>query len=608
LQFSVTNSPFNEEQAAQLNQLVQSLTPEQRLWLSGYLAANQQASTTSDNTQQIQQVPEAAPSAEAVKSRDITVLYGSETGNAQSLAELLDQRLTENGYTVTLSSMDAFKTKELKKVEDLFIVSATHGEGDPPDNAITFHEFLHSRKAPKLEGVRYSVLALGDESYEFFCQTGKDFDARLAELGGERLTDRVDCDLDFDEPAENWMQNVLEALSGPNDNRATVAETTETVQSAKEKKYSKSNPYEAEVLENINLTGRGSNKEVRHVELLLDNYGEGFEPGDCLAIIPENDPVIVTQLISLLGWDPELTVEIDNKGNTASLTEAFTEHFEITKLTIPLVKKLAELVDDESLNAKLAEDGWVQTYVEGRDLIDFFKAYNASNIQPSDLLEALRKLPAREYSIASSYKANPDEVHITVGAVRYNAHDRDREGVCSIQLAERVQPGDTVKMYLKKNPNFKFPFEEDKKVIMIGPGTGVAPFRSYLEEREELDLKGNTWLFFGEQHFTTDFLYQTDWQTWLNDGILSKLDVAFSRDTDEKVYVQHRIEENSELFFQWLEEGAAIYVCGDEKYMAKDVNEAILRVIAKEGNMSEADAEAYLNQMKTEKRYQRDIY
>lgn len=608
MQFSVTNSPFNEEQAAQLNQLVQSLTPEQRLWLSGYLAANQQASTTSDNTQQIQQVPEAAPSAEAVKPRDITVLYGSETGNAQSLAELLDQRLTENGYTVTLSSMDAFKTKELKKVEDLFIVSATHGEGDPPDNAITFHEFLHSRKAPKLEGVRYSVLALGDESYEFFCQTGKDFDARLAELGGERLTDRVDCDLDFDEPAENWMQNVLEALSGPNDNRATVAETTETVQSAKEKNYSKSNPYEAEVLENINLTGRGSNKEVRHVELLLDNYGEGFEPGDCLAIIPENDPVIVTQLISLLGWDPELTVEIDNKGNTASLTEAFTEHFEITKLTIPLVKKLAELVDDESLNAKLAEDGWVQTYVEGRDLIDFFKAYNASNIQPSDLLEALRKLPAREYSIASSYKANPDEVHITVGAVRYNAHDRDREGVCSIQLAERVQPGDTVKMYLKKNPNFKFPFEEDKKVIMIGPGTGVAPFRSYLEEREELDLKGNTWLFFGEQHFTTDFLYQTDWQTWLNDGILSKLDVAFSRDTDEKVYVQHRIEENSELFFQWLEEGAAIYVCGDEKYMAKDVNEAILRVIAKEGNMSEADAEAYLNQMKTEKRYQRDIY
>lgn len=608
MQFSVTNSPFNEEQAAQLNQLVQSLTPEQRLWLSGYLAANQQASTTSDNTQQVQQVPEATPTTEAVKPRDITVLYGSETGNAQSLAELLDERLTENGYTVTLSSMDAFKTKDLKKVEDLFIVSATHGEGDPPDNAITFHEFLHSRKAPKLEGLRYSVLALGDESYEFFCQTGKDFDARLAELGGERLTDRVDCDLDFDEPAENWMQNVLEALSGPNDNRAAVAETTETVQSAKEKKYSKSNPYEAEVLENINLTGRGSNKEVRHVELLLDNYGEGFEPGDCLAIIPENDPVIVTQLISLLGWDPELTVEIDNKGNTATLTEAFTEHFEITKLTIPLVKKLAELVNDDSLNDKLAEDGWVQTYVEGRDLIDFFKAYNASNVQPSDLLEALRKLPAREYSIASSYKANPDEVHITVGAVRYNAHDRDREGVCSIQLAERVQPGDTVKMYLKKNPNFKFPFEEDKKVIMIGPGTGVAPFRSYLEEREELDLKGNTWLFFGEQHFTTDFLYQTDWQTWLNDGILSKLDVAFSRDTDEKVYVQHRIEENSELFFQWLEEGAAIYVCGDEKYMAKDVNEAILRVIAKEGNMSEVDAEAYLNQMKTEKRYQRDIY
>ena len=613
MQLSVTNSPFNEEQATQLNQLLSTLTAEQQVWLSGYLTANQQLGTTVS-------APEVAATTasttiesnnitpEATKPRAITVLYGSETGNAQSLAEVLDARLTENGYTVTLSSMDAFKTKELKKVEDLFIVSATHGEGDPPDNAITFHEFIHSRKAPKLSGVRYSVLSLGDESYEFFCQTGKDFDARLKELGGESLVDRVDCDLDYDEPADKWMNDILHALSGPQDNRDVLSESHTSVQSAKEKKYSKSNPYEAEVLENINLNGRGSNKEVRHVELLLDNYGEGFEPGDCLAILPENDPEIVSQLLEVLSFDAQTVVTVDTNGTEVSLEDALTSHVEITKLTKPLIQKLAELVDDNTLSTKLAEDGWVQNYIEGRDLVDFFTDFTVTQIQPQALVDVLRKLPAREYSIASSYKANPDEVHLTVCAVRYEAHNRERKGVCSIQLAERVQPGDTVKMYLKKNPNFKFPFEEDKKVIMIGPGTGVAPFRSYLEEREELDLKGNTWLFFGEQHFTTDFLYQTDWQNWLAEGYLSKIDLAFSRDTDEKVYVQHRIEENSATFYQWLEEGAAIYVCGDEKYMAKDVHEAIRRVLEKEGNLSETDAETYLTQLKTEKRYQRDVY
>lgn len=615
MQLSVTNSPFSEEQATQINQLLSTLTPEQQVWLSGYLTANQQLGTAVV-------APEAATANattastsigtndthEITKTRAITVLYGSETGNAQSLAEVLDARLTENGYTVTLSSMDTFKTKDLKKVEDLFIVSATHGEGDPPDNAITFHEFIHSRKAPKLSGVRYSVLSLGDESYEFFCQTGKDFDARLKELGGESLVERVDCDLDYDEPADKWMNDILHALSGPQDNRDVVSESHTSVQSAKEKKYSKSNPYEAEVLENINLNGRGSNKEVRHVELLLDNYGEGFEPGDCLAILPENDPEIVTQLIEVLNFDAQAVVTVDTNGTEVTLEDALTSHVEITKLTKPLIQKLAELVDDSTLSTKLAEDGWVQNYIEGRDLVDFFTDFAVTQLQPQALVDVLRKLPAREYSIASSYKANPDEVHLTVCAVRYEAHNRERKGVCSIQFAERVQPGDTVKMYLKKNPNFKFPFDEDKKVIMIGPGTGVAPFRSYLEEREELDLKGNTWLFFGEQHFTTDFLYQTDWQRWLDEGYLSKIDLAFSRDTDEKVYVQHRIEENSATFYQWLEEGAAIYVCGDEKYMAKDVHEAIRRVVEKEGHLGEADAETYLTQLKTEKRYQRDVY
>lgn len=609
MNLSVSNSPFDQEQAAQLNQIFQTLTAEQQIWLTGYLTAQQGA--VAQTTEAPQQVAEYVLNNESESQtnndRHITVVYGSETGNAQSLAEIFADRLVEHNYTVKLTAMDEIKQKEFKKVEDLFVITATHGEGDPPDNALTFHEFLHSRKAPKLENVRFSVLALGDESYEYFCQTGKDFDAKLLELGAERLTDRQDCDLDFDDLAEKWMNKNIEILNQSTGHGSTVT-STETVQSAKEKRYSKSNPYKAEVLENINLNGRGSNKEVRHVELLLDNYGESFEPGDCVVVLPQNEPEIVTLLIETLGWDKDIEIPINDDGDTLPLEKALTEHFEITKLTKPLLQKAAELFGNTELLSQIDNAEWIQQYVDGRDVIDLLIEFPTSELKPETFYKLLRKLPAREYSIASSYEATPDEVHITVGAVRYEAHERTRKGVCSVQLAERIQPGDTLPIYLKKNPNFKFPFDEETPVIMIGPGTGVAPFRAYMQEREELGLSGNTWLFFGEQYFTTDFLYQTEWQAWLKDETLAKLDLAFSRDTEEKIYVQHRIAQQSELFYQWLQDGAAIYVCGDEKHMAKDVHDTIRSVIEQEGDMSEADAEAYLTQMKQEKRYQRDVY
>ena len=609
MNLSVSNSPFDQEQAAQLNQIFQTLTAEQQIWLTGYLTAQQGA--VAQTTEAPQQVAEYVLNNESESQtnndRHITVVYGSETGNAQSLAEIFADRLVEHNYTVKLTAMDEIKQKEFKKVEDLFVITATHGEGDPPDNALTFHEFIHSRKAPKLENVRFSVLALGDESYEYFCQTGKDFDAKLLELGAERLADRQDCDLDFDDLAEKWMNKNIEILNQSTGHGSTVT-STETVQSAKEKRYSKSNPYQAEVLENINLNGRGSNKEVRHVELLLDNYGESFEPGDCVVVLPQNEPEIVTLLIETLGWDKDIEIPINDDGDTLPLEKALTEHFEITKLTKPLLQKAAELFGNTELLSQIDNAEWIQQYVDGRDVIDLLTEFPTSELKPETFYKLLRKLPAREYSIASSYEATPDEVHITVGAVRYEAHERTRKGVCSVQLAERIQPGDTLPIYLKKNPNFKFPFDEETPVIMIGPGTGVAPFRSYMQEREELGLSGNTWLFFGEQHFTTDFLYQTEWQAWLKDETLAKLDLAFSRDTEEKIYVQHRIAQQSELFYQWLQDGAAIYVCGDEKHMAKDVHDTIRSVIEQEGDMSEADAEAYLTQMKQEKRYQRDVY
>lgn len=617
LNLSVTNSPFTEGQATQINELLQTLTPEQKVWLSGYLVANQQLTSGTSDTQGSQigavskdtetMLQQNEPTIQPEK-RAITLLYGSETGNAQGLAEIFEERLSNIGHNVTLKAMDEFKPKNLKNVEDLFIITSTQGEGDPPDNAAELHEFIHGRKAPKLEGVRFSVLALGDQTYEFFCQTGRDFDKKLEELGAERLYERVDCDVDYEEDAEKWMANVINTIDSAPEGTQSEQVVSESIKSAKEKKYSKANPYQAEVLENINLNGRGSNKETRHIEFLLDNFGEEYEVGDCLVVLPQNDPALVELLMSTLGWDPGDQIQISEDGDTISLEEALTSYFEITKLTRPLLQNAAAYFDNEALEDKVQDSEWIQNYIEGRDFIDLLNDFPPEELEPEDLYQILRKLPPREYSISSSYQSLPDEVHITVGAVRYNTHGRDRSGVCSVQFAERIQPGDTVPIYLKRNPNFKFPKDGDTPVIMIGPGTGIAPFRAHMQEREEYGYKGNTWLFFGDQHFTTDFLYQTEWQEWLKDGVLEKMNVAFSRDTDQKVYVQHRIAEHSKEFNEWLEKGASIYICGDEKNMAKDIHQAIRNVLVKEQNLTEEDAESYLKQMKKDKRYQRDVY
>lgn len=617
MNLSVTNSPFTEGQATQINELLQTLTPEQKVWLSGYLVANQQLTSGTSETQGSQigaiskdtetMLQQNEPTIQPEK-RAITLLYGSETGNAQGLAEIFEERLSNIGHNVTLKAMDEFKPKNLKNVEDLFIITSTQGEGDPPDNAAELHEFIHGRKAPKLEGVRFSVLALGDQTYEFFCQTGRDFDKKLEELGAERLYERVDCDVDYEEDAEKWMANVINTIDSAPEGTQSEQVVSETIKSAKEKKYSKANPYQAEVLENINLNGRGSNKETRHIEFLLDNFGEEYEVGDCLVVLPQNDPALVELLMSTLGWDPSDQIQISEDGDTISLEEALTSYFEITKLTKPLLQNAAAYFDNEALEDKVQDSEWIQNYIEGRDFIDLLNDFPPEELEPEDVYQILRKLPPREYSISSSYQSLPDEVHITVGAVRYNTHGRDRSGVCSVQFAERIQPGDTVPIYLKRNPNFKFPKDGDTPVIMIGPGTGIAPFRAHMQEREEYGYKGNTWLFFGDQHFTTDFLYQTEWQEWLKDGVLEKMNVAFSRDTDQKVYVQHRIAEHSKEFNEWLEKGASIYICGDEKNMAKDVHQAIRNVLVKEQNLTEEDAESYLKQMKKDKRYQRDVY
>lgn len=603
LQLHVLNSPFSQEQAELLNQLLPTLTEQQKIWLTGYLSAQ----ATLAGSEVVAPAPSAAAAVQPV-SKDVTVLYGSQTGNSEGLAKKTAQHLEDKGFQVTLSSMSDFKPNNLKKINNLLVIVSTHGEGDPPDNALSFHEYVHGRRAPKLDHLSFSVLSLGDSSYEFFCQTGKEFDERFKELGGTRLFDRVDCDLDYDEPFSEWLQGVASSLS--EGEAVSIPQESAGVNNQAVSEYSRTNPFYAEVLENINLNGRGSNKETRHLELSLEGSGLVYEPGDSLGIYPTNNPALVDELIQTCGWNAEESVTVHKNGDTLPLKEALTSHFEITVLTKPLLQKIAALTKSESLHALLEEgnEEKLKEYIAGRDLVDAARDFGPFEGTAADFTSILRKIPARLYSIASSLKANDEEVHLTIGAVRYDAHGRERQGVCSILCAERLQPGDTLPVYIQHNQNFKLPQDPDAPIIMVGPGTGIAPFRSFMQEREEMGANGKSWLFFGDQHFVTDFLYQTEWQKWLKDGVLTKMDVAFSRDTEEKVYVQHQMKKQSTELFEWLEQGAYVYICGDEKHMAHDVHNTLLSIIQEEGAMSKEKAESYLANLQQQKRYQRDVY
>lgn len=604
----VTDSPFSQEQVELLNRLLPTLSEVQKIWLSGYLAALHKAEAPVSVG-----VQSALATSGPVISKEVTVLFGSQSGNSQKLAKELSGKLQGQGFHVTLSSMIDFKTNTLKKIQNLLVVISTHGDGEPPDNAISFHEFLHSKRAPKLEGLRFSVLALGDTSYEFFCQTGKEFDQRLEELGGKRLTPRVDCDVDFTEQAAEWMNHVLATLGETS--ASLVAATSAVVDDAAigtvtQTEYSRSNPFHATVLENLNLNGRGSDKETRHLEISIEGSNLEYEPGDCLGIYPRNHPSLVQELIQAMDWQPEELVPVNKNGEERTLEEALSSYFEITVLTKPLLEQAARLASGTGLTELLAEgqEQQLREYVRNRDLLDLVQDYDLKGVSSKEFVSILRKIPPRLYSISSSLKSYPEEVHLTIRNVHYQAHGRERYGVCSSYIADRLESGDTLPVFVQNNPNFKLPTDPDIPLIMIGPGTGVAPFRAFLGEREELGAKGKTWLFFGDQHFATDFLYQLDWQRWLKDGVLTRMDIAFSRDTSEKVYVQHRMLEKSKELYQWLQAGAYVYVCGDEKKMAHDVHAALVTILQQESGLDAEEAVAYLKRMQQEKRYQRDVY
>ncbi|MFJ2993495.1 assimilatory sulfite reductase (NADPH) flavoprotein subunit [Pandoraea sp. NPDC087047] len=607
-------TPLTSQQAQLLSQLVDGLSTEQLAWVRGFLAginhsvrhANAQAPVT------------AATSAAA----SLTILYGSQTGHAQDVAEQAKARAVAAGFKVDLFAMGDYKASRLKHDKLLLVTVSTQGEGEPPDDARDFYDFLHGEKAPKLDGTRFAVLGLGDSSYEKFCQAGKDFDARLAALGAERLVTRVDSDIDYDAPAERWIDDAIEALqrvaavaaptatSGATatDNFMLAALAGSVAPAATQSPYTRKHPFNATVLENITLSGRGSSKEVHHVELSLEGAGLTYEPGDALGIVATNDDRLVDALIDTLALDPQATTTTQD--STLSLRDAFLRAYDITTLSRAFLEKYAALAESTELRALLGagNETALRDYLYGRDVLDVVRQFPARKVKAAEFVGTLRALQPRLYSIASSLAANPDAVHITVGAVRYDSHGRARRGVASTYLADIARQGETVPIYIEANRHFKLPPDTNAPVIMIGPGTGIAPFRAFVEERQALDAPGKNWLFFGERNFRTDFLYQREWQRYVKDGALTKIDLAFSRDTDDKVYVQDRMRERGKDLYAWLQEGAHLYVCGNADRMARDVNTALTDVIATHGGLAPDAAAEYVKTLQREKRYQRDVY
>ncbi len=603
VQISPRTSPLDAEQTRQLESLTSTLSSLQAMWVRGYLAGLHAAEATDTKA--------AVPVVNSETALKLTILYGSQTGNSEGVARQLTDSVRARGIEAVLVDMADYKPRDLKKEQALLIVVSSQGEGDPPDSAQELYDFVRGKKAPKLDGLRYSVLSLGDSSYEQFCSIGRVFDERLAALGGQCVHDRVDCDLDYDDPAARWSVEVGEFFAqSPEVSDAHPTVSPLPAVSPTQVGPSRKKPYAATLLNNIVLNSPGSDREVHHIELDTEDSGLVWAPGDALAVVPRNPLPVVDDLVARLALDPaELVPDAVAVGAELPLREALITQYEITTLTRPLITKYAELAQAESLQVLLQEtqrDAFAR-YVADRQLVDLIEDYPVKGVAGAEFLKLLRRLPPRLYSIASSYTASPDEVHLMVAAVRYTSHGRVRQGVASVYLADQTDDDATVSVYVDGNKNFKLP-DDDVPIIMIGPGTGVAPFRAFLEEREARGAKGRNWLFFGSQHFHTDFYYQTDWLRWRAKGLLTRIDVAFSRDQAEKIYVQHRLIEQARDLYAWLQDGAQVYVCGDAGHMAHDVHAALTETLVIGGGLSAKAAAEYMTRLQKEKRYHRDVY
>ncbi|KAB1488417.1 NADPH-dependent assimilatory sulfite reductase flavoprotein subunit [Cronobacter sakazakii] len=589
--------PLSPEQLARLQTATHDFTPTQLAWLSGYFwgMVNQQPGAA------VMQTPAAPASV-------ITLISASQTGNARRVAEALRDDLLAAQLNVNLVNAGDYKFKQIAQEKLLIVVASTQGEGDPPEEAVALHKFLLSKKAPKLDGTAFAVFGLGDTSYEHFCQAGKDFDTCLAELGAERLLDRVDADVEYQAAAQAWRQRVVDVLKArvpkeaPSQAAITASGAVNLVDSTP---YTKESPLTATLSVNQKITGRHSEKDVRHIEIDLGDAGLRYQPGDALGVWYQNDPALVQELLELLWLKGDEPVTVGEK--TLPLSEALQWHFELTVNTAAIVENYATLTRSEALLPLVGDKAKLQDYAARTPIVDMVR-FAPAQLEADQLLGLLRPLTPRLYSIASSQAEVENEVHITVGVVRFDIEGRARAGGASSYLADRLEEDSEVRVFIEHNDNFRLPATPETPVIMIGPGTGIAPFRAFMQQREADGATGKNWLFFGNPHFTEDFLYQVEWQRYVKEGLLTRIDLAWSRDQDHKIYVQDKIREQGAELWRWIQEGAHLYVCGDANRMAKDVEQALLEVIAAYGGMDAEAADEYLSELRVERRYQRDVY
>ena len=594
------SSALDGNQLALLQQATQSYSQLQLAWASGYLAAK---SESGQNAQ-------LAPAAPVVAAKTLTILYASQTGNAKGVAKQLEQSAVAAGINVNLKNVSDYKAKGLKNETHLLIVASTNGEGEPPDDAIEFHEYLLGKKAPKLANLNYSVLALGDSSYEFFCKTGQDFDDRLKELGAKQVSPRVDCDVDYDTDSEAWILSIVDNLKEELTQTGTsLAPVIELATAGATSAYNKQNPLAAEFLVSQKITGRDSAKDVRHIEIDLGESGLTYQAGDALGVWFENDETLVRQLLIQLKFSgsEKVSLKVEGKQQELELKAALISQLEITQTAPAFIEFWANLSKDETLVNIASDKNTAREFAGNHQIIDVVAIADA-DVDAQTFVDNLRKITPRLYSIASAQSEVEEEVHLTVGVVTYDANGQTRTGGASGFLAQRLEDGQSVRVFVEHNDNFRLPVNNDAPVIMIGPGTGVAPFRAFMQEREAREASGDNWMFFGDQTFTQDFLYQVEWQNYLKSGLLTHLDLAFSRDQAEKIYVQDRLKEQASEVFSWLERGAHLYICGDANRMAKDVHNTLIEIISEHGKLSTEQAEDYLKELRSNKRYQKDVY
>jgi sulfite reductase (NADPH) flavoprotein alpha-component len=563
----------------------------QRAWLNGFFTG-MQAHTHSTTGSVVE------------TARNITILYGSQTGSAESVASDVGTAAKAYGLVPIVKSMDEIEATALTTIDYLLIVTSTYGEGEMPDNAQMLWDSVCADAMPRLEGVKYSVLALGDTSYDLFCQAGIDWDNKLAELGATRIYERIDCDVDFEEPAERWISAVIPQVAGGTG--AVNAEPDTQVNDKPE--YNRKNPYPGKLLVNRLLTDASSSKETRHYEISIAGSGLSYEAGDALCVVPTNCPELVADIIKALSCNGDEEVPVN--GELVLLETALRTHFEIKTPSKELLEEIATRSGNQEFNGLLAsgDKDKLSDYLWGRDTLDLLLQNPVSEFTAAEFIALLKPLQHRAYSISSSGKQWPETVHLTVASVRYDAHTRHHKGVCSTFLADLVTPETPVYCFFTPNKVFRVPDDNSLPIIMVGPGTGVAPFRAFLQERAYRKASGKNWLFFGDRNAATDYIYRDELEAYQKSGLLTRLDLAFSRDQDAKIYVQDRMLEQSAELFQWLEQGGYFFVCGDAYRMAKDVDQALHKLIAEHGQLSEQQAIDYVNQLKKDKRYVRDVY